>query len=121
MPRLVGSIVFKVVYGHDTPENITEDKTFLNAVKAIQNLANSILPGEWLVNSVPVLQFLPHWFPGCRFHSFARETKVLVNAMVEEPYEQAKQRPESVSIYQMLCNARLDGRIRPDNILLSLC
>ena len=99
---LIGSIVFKVVYGRETPEDITEDKAFLNAVKAMQNLANSILPGEWLVNSVPILQFLPQWFPGCRFHSFARETRALVHAMVEEPYEQAKERLESAGQHTVI-------------------
>lgn len=94
---LVASVVFKVVYGHDIlPDSRShegKDELFQTAVQAIQNFLDSILPGNWLVNDFPFLRFLPEWVPGCRkFNEFARETRGLVERIVERPYERARER-----------------------------
>lgn len=91
---LLGSIIMKIVYGYDIAED-GKDETFTATLKAVQNLANATLPGSWLVNSFPVLRFLPEWFPGCGFRTFAKETREVVDMIVDGPYERAKSRASS--------------------------
>lgn len=91
---LLGSIIMKIVYGYEIPED-GKDETFTATLKAVQNLANATLPGSWLVNSFPILRFLPEWFPGCGFRTFARETREVVDMIVDGPYERAKSRASS--------------------------
>ncbi|KAJ7596429.1 cytochrome P450 [Mycena floridula] len=65
------------------------------AQHAVGKMSQAVSPGSYLVNSVPVLQYLPPWFPGCGFHKFAAEAKELMDAMLIEPFEFVKENMET--------------------------
>lgn len=72
-------------YGYDIE---TKTDNFIRVGEdAMQRLASAIIPGATLVNSVPILQYLPAWFPGAEFHRLASETKVLTTQMKEVPFK----------------------------------
>jgi cytochrome P450 len=87
----------KITYSHEILDG-GEDRIMDATVKAVDNISQALLPGVWLVNSLPFLQYLPKWFPGCRtFNRFADETRELVNVMANESYEYAKKHAKNSS------------------------
>ena len=78
-----------MTYGYKIQEN---DDYFVNVVdKAIANFALATSPGTFLMDIIPILRYLPKWFPGLRRYwelvaTWRRETF----RMVDEPYEYVK-------------------------------
>lgn len=70
-------------YGYDIkPKN---DYFVDLAEDAVSRLSLAYLPGAALVNALPILRFLPPWFPGAGFHKVASETKEMTTKMQEVP------------------------------------
>lgn len=100
---MLGAVIFKFVYGRDLDVNASsKDPIFEAAAQSVRNLIASILPGSFLVNTIPVLQRLPEWFPGCYFQRFARETLALTMEVFHGGYAQALQDMEGDSLVKKL-------------------
>ncbi|KAJ7596455.1 cytochrome P450 [Mycena floridula] len=82
--RLSGAIIMAAIYGYDVA--LKTDYFISIAEHAIINLSKGLAPGTFAVNSFPVLQYLPSWFPGCGFHKFAAETRELTDGMRIKPF-----------------------------------
>ena len=41
------------------------------AEEAIGSISELLIPGAFLVDTIPVLKYVPEWFPGARFHNKA--------------------------------------------------
>jgi hypothetical protein len=85
---VTAAIVMSTTYGYDiTPKN----DYFVNlAEDAISRLSLAVLPGAALVNAVPILQYLPWWFPGAGFHKVASESKQMTTKMQEVPLKRVQ-------------------------------
>lgn len=83
-----GSILLHAIYG------VNEDKLrdHLNHTvdRAVQDLYEAA-DGKYLVNALPILRFVPSWFPGAQFKRHANIWSVGFHKMVEEPYAWIKQ------------------------------
>ncbi|KAF7365093.1 O-methylsterigmatocystin oxidoreductase [Mycena venus] len=76
-------------YGYDIePMN---DRFVYLAEQAVGRLCASVLPGAFAVNNIPLLRYLPSWFPGCGFHRFGQETSELLDEMKNVPFEFVRQ------------------------------
>ncbi|TFK33964.1 cytochrome P450 [Crucibulum laeve] len=83
-----GEFSISVAYGLDVkPKNdpyieLTEDgnRTMLFAA----------LPGKFLVNTIPILKYVPEWMPGAGFKRQAKEWRKHARKMLDAPYEAAK-------------------------------
>ncbi|RXW25050.1 hypothetical protein EST38_g777 [Candolleomyces aberdarensis] len=77
----------------------------------------AVVPGAFLVDAIPVLKYVPAWFPGASFKRKAREWYNMTMAMVEVPYADAKRRIESgnptVSILQT-CLQKIEAGEKDD-------
>jgi hypothetical protein len=71
------------VQRNDDPLLHLSDEAFKNAV-----VAGS--PGKYLVNVVPVLKYVPDWFPGAHFKKEAREIRKQLARILEEPYQMTR-------------------------------
>ncbi|KAH7920238.1 CyP450 monooxygenase [Leucogyrophana mollusca] len=86
--RFTASTIMVVVYGYEmAPQN---DRFAQIADRASEMLTNSFFPGAALVNTFPIFQHLPEWFPGAGFKRFARECRKLTRELRDEPYEYVK-------------------------------
>lgn len=56
------------------------------AEKALKSVNVATLPGNFLVNVLPILSHVPDWFPGAGFKKKAREWRKLQDAFREEPF-----------------------------------
>ncbi|KAG6886644.1 hypothetical protein C0992_002970, partial [Termitomyces sp. T32_za158] len=55
--------------------------------RAVSTLAENFNPGAMLVNALPILRYIPAWFPGAGFQTAMAETRVLTNRLLEVPFQ----------------------------------
>ena len=82
---VAAAIIMSAVYGYDIEPN--GDYFVKLAEDAVATLSESILPGASAVNALPILRFLPSWFPGAGFKRFANRAKALTRQMRAVPFD----------------------------------
>ena len=83
-------IIIGITYGLELqPDNDPYVKVVEDAMKPG---AAAAVPGAFLVETFPILKYVPEWMPGAGFKRKAREWKKLTLAMLETPYKDAKSR-----------------------------
>ncbi|KAJ6559613.1 cytochrome P450 [Mycena capillaripes] len=88
--QMVGEVIVSVTYGIDVlPVN---DPYVALAEEAVESAAGAAVPGRFLVDFIPVLKYVPAWFPGADFKRIAREGRFLSQAVREIPFAEAKRR-----------------------------
>ncbi|CAE6446761.1 unnamed protein product [Rhizoctonia solani] len=65
-----GAVSIRIAYGHTARSS--DDEFIRMAEKFMDAAAEATMPGRWLVESIPLLRFIPSWFPGA---IFKRKTK----------------------------------------------
>ncbi|KAJ7719640.1 cytochrome P450 [Mycena metata] len=82
--QMVGEVIVSVAYGIDVlPVN---DPYVALAEEAAESVASAAVPGRFLVDSIPILKYVPEWFPGADFKRVAREGRLLSQALREIPF-----------------------------------
>ncbi|KAJ6622291.1 cytochrome P450 [Mycena sp. CBHHK59/15] len=86
--HMAGEVIMSVAYGIDVlPSN---DPYIALAKEAVRSLSIASVPGRFLVDSLPILKYVPDWFPGAGFKQTAKEWNKLARAMVDVPFAEAK-------------------------------
>jgi hypothetical protein len=86
---MAGDVILTIAYGADVkPEN---DPLVELAETGVQIAITVARPGHYLVDAIPVLQYIPKWFPGARFRRDAESYSKQMTAMRDIPYEQVKE------------------------------
>ncbi|ESK82445.1 cytochrome p450 [Moniliophthora roreri MCA 2997] len=86
--NMVGSIIISITYGIDTKPQ--SDPHLENAEKALDAFLEAVNPGQFTVNAIPWLKYLPDWFPGAAFKRQAKEWKSLYQKMANVPFKVTK-------------------------------
>ncbi|KAG6329311.1 hypothetical protein ID866_9777 [Astraeus odoratus] len=86
--RTFGAIMLRIAYGYEAQEG--NDRFIDLADRCIDAFAKTTVPGAFLVDLVPILKYVPEWFPGAGFQRKAREWKLLVDELGIRPYEFVK-------------------------------
>jgi hypothetical protein len=82
--RLSAAIIMSTMYDHDVaPKN---DFFVDLAETAMSGLKYTVLPGSMLVNELPILRFIPTWFPGAGFKRIALEVRKSVLQIRDVPF-----------------------------------
>ncbi|KDQ15267.1 hypothetical protein BOTBODRAFT_31924 [Botryobasidium botryosum FD-172 SS1] len=80
--------ITRIVYG------ITEEGVIAQYISDADHVAKiflrAILPGSFLVNTIPQLRFLPGWFPGMEFKRIAADGRKIYLASLNTPVERVK-------------------------------
>ncbi|KAJ7607937.1 cytochrome P450 [Roridomyces roridus] len=86
--HMAGKLIMETAYGIDV---LPQNDPYVNlAEKALHSLVYALVPGRFVVDSLPVLKYVPTWFPGAGFQRLAKEWRALANNMIEKPYAEAK-------------------------------
>ncbi|OQE16233.1 hypothetical protein PENFLA_c028G11077 [Penicillium flavigenum] len=85
-----GAIVLKIGYGY-TIEPHAQDPLVDLADKAMEDFSYALLPATWAVEFIPILKYLPVWFPGARFVKISQTYKSRAQAFSDVPYAFTKQ------------------------------
>ncbi|KAF8958846.1 cytochrome P450 [Flammula alnicola] len=86
--HLTGSAIMKFTYGYDLKE---KDDYMPVVKKAIDALITSQGIG-FMVDKLPILRYVPSWFPGARFKRFAEAGKKHCTQILEGPFKNTKDR-----------------------------
>jgi hypothetical protein len=85
---MAGETILSIAYGLEIQQ---ENDPYLKISEAgVLPLVIAAVPGTFLVDSIPLLKYVPAWFPGASFQRKAREWRKLARTMVEMPYAEAK-------------------------------
>ncbi|KAJ9610637.1 hypothetical protein H2200_005414 [Cladophialophora chaetospira] len=80
-----GSIILKIGYGY-TIEPSGRDPLVDLADEGLEQFSQACMPGKWMVDVIPALQYLPDWLPGTGFKETARHWKATLYALADRPY-----------------------------------
>ncbi|KAI0739092.1 O-methylsterigmatocystin oxidoreductase [Daedaleopsis nitida] len=92
---LFGATVIEVVYGNVAEDN---NRYIALAERGADIFINVMTPGRYIVEAIPVLRYLPSWFPGAKFKRDAARWKQEVDAMCDEPFRAAVGQLEKESV-----------------------
>lgn len=69
-----------------------EDPHIVTAEKALTGLNIASLHGAFLVESIPLLKYVPSWIPWAGFQNKAKEWKHYTDKMIKDPFAVVKKR-----------------------------
>jgi len=91
-----------ITYGIQVKDN--HDPYIETVEHGLDALAAASIPGAFLVDTFPILKYVPRWMPGASFKRKAEEWKELGRRIVEEPFEAAKRNMVSGSHHVNTCS-----------------
>ncbi|KAJ7496496.1 cytochrome P450 [Mycena latifolia] len=85
--HMAGALIMDVTYGI----NVDSNTQYVDLVKeAMHGLSTASLPGQFLVDTFPVLKYVPSWVPGVDFKCKAKHWHKATRGLLELPFAQAK-------------------------------
>ncbi|KAI9507177.1 cytochrome P450 [Russula earlei] len=79
-----GTIITRIAYGYQAEEK--DDPIIALAESAMRNFTQLRNPGTHLVDFIPLLKYVPPWFPGAGFKRMASEAKQLLQENADKPF-----------------------------------
>ena len=84
-------------YGISVQES--DDPYISIAEEALHGLAEAGIPGAFWVDLIPVLKYVPSWFPGAGFQKKAARWREVNNTMAEKPFRYVKEQLVQVHFF----------------------
>ncbi|KAJ7483529.1 cytochrome P450 [Mycena latifolia] len=85
--HMAGALIIDLTYGIDVNSN----PQYIDlAGEAMHGLATASLPGRFLVDTFPVLKYVPSWVPGADFKRQAKQWHKATRGLLERPFAQVK-------------------------------
>ena len=85
---MAGAIILKITHGYTVQEG--SDPYVEIADRVLDEFAKATTPGAFLVDAVPILRYVPSWFPGADFQKLAVKWRASLTHMVEAPFALVK-------------------------------
>ncbi|KAF4951326.1 hypothetical protein FGADI_7524 [Fusarium gaditjirri] len=82
--KQAGSVIVKVVYGY-TADQFRPDAFLSTVRKIVDEFGIAAKPGAFMVDLIPLLKYVPAWFPGAGFKTTAKEWRSNLESSVEDP------------------------------------
>ncbi|KAH8799622.1 cytochrome P450 [Flagelloscypha sp. PMI_526] len=87
--KMAGTIILKIVYGYDVKAGRDEYVELIEAVN--RDITQAITPGNFTVDFIPALAYLPRWFPGTSWMTTIDEMRARVDAARTKPVNFVKE------------------------------
>ena len=81
--------VMRITYGIELSE--TNDKYFMMVQRLAEIGEDIAVPGRYPVEAIPLLRFLPAWFPGAYFKRFAEDNRPVTLRVLNRPFDTIKE------------------------------
>jgi hypothetical protein len=85
---MAGNIILTAAYGADV--KLENDPLVNLGENGLDILSLVSRPDAYLVDAIPILRYLPKWFPGAKFKRDAASYTECFRAMRDIPYNQVK-------------------------------
>jgi hypothetical protein len=79
----------RISYGIAVQES--DDPYISIAEEAMTGVAKASIPGAFLVDLLPILKYVPSWFPGAGFQKKAAHWKETLNTMADKPFRDVQE------------------------------
>lgn len=86
---MAGSVAIRMVYGCKVDSK--NDPLARSAEQVMAIFADLGAPGKWVVEIIPLLRYLPTWFPGATFHKAVAAWKPAIREYEEDTFNFVKQ------------------------------
>ncbi|KAG6828390.1 hypothetical protein H0H87_002216 [Tephrocybe sp. NHM501043] len=86
---MAGATIMTITYGITVQPK--DDPHIVRAARSIRPLFVESIPGTFLVDSFPILKYVPEWMPFAGFKVKARLWRKLALDMINLPYDAGKQ------------------------------
>lgn len=90
-----------IAYGLDVRP--AHDPNIARCEAAISQLNNAALDGNYLVDTLPILKYIPSWMPGAGFKAYAEKARPKTLDMFGIPYIEAREQIVSSDIHVYRC------------------
>lgn len=97
---MTGAKILSISYGIDAKP--TNDPNVSLVDEAVDVINRAAIPGEYLVELLPFLQWVPDWMPGAEWKRMAKQWKKITDEMLEKTYMRAKESTVSALIFRTL-------------------
>ena len=81
--------IMKIGYGIAVQES--DDPYISIAEEVLNGLAEAGIPGTFWVDMIPILKYVPSWFPGAAFQKKAARWREAINTMAEKPFRHVQE------------------------------
>ncbi|KAJ8699036.1 hypothetical protein PTI98_002193 [Pleurotus ostreatus] len=101
--------IISIAYGLDAKSE--NDPNIERCEAAIGQLSKAAMDGNYLVDALPILKYVPRWMPGAGFKAYADEARPKTLAMLDVPYFEALKRMGEGTTEQSVvssCLAKVD-------------
>ncbi|KAE8374971.1 cytochrome P450 [Aspergillus bertholletiae] len=85
-----GAVILKIAYGYNIEPNGRDPLVDL-ANESMEGFSAAAIPGTWLVDTIPLLKYLPTCFPGAGFKKIGYAWRETLFTTMEKPYQLVKQ------------------------------
>ncbi|KAJ6467859.1 cytochrome P450 [Mycena sanguinolenta] len=92
---MAGEVMVSAAYGIDALS--VNGRYIALGKEATKSFSNAMVPGRYLVDLIPILKYVPEWFPGARFKRTAREGRLLSQSLRDIPFAETKHKMASGS------------------------
>ena len=86
---IFAATIMKIGYGITVQES--DDPYISIAEEAVKGIAEAGIPGAFWVDFIPILKYVPSWFPGAGFQRKAACWREAVNTMAEKPFRHVQE------------------------------
>jgi len=87
--RSFASSIFDIVYG--IPVDNLDHPQIKDGERVMRELTIAAVPGSYLVDSFPILKYVPEWVPGAQFKSMAKTFVELQSNVINLPFSEMLQ------------------------------
>ncbi|KAI0030172.1 cytochrome P450 [Vararia minispora EC-137] len=81
--KAAGGIILRLAYGYPMLED--DDPFVRRADAVVAQFSQTAVPGRFLVDAIPLLRYIPDWFPGAGFKRLARSCHSELHKTMDEP------------------------------------
>jgi hypothetical protein len=81
--------IMKIGYGIAVQE--TDDPYISIAEEAVAGATEAGIPGVFWVDFLPILKYVPSWFPGAGFQKKAARVREVTSTMIERPFRHVQE------------------------------
>ncbi|KAL7956852.1 cytochrome P450 [Trichoderma compactum] len=106
------SIILKLAYGYSS-ELYKPDPLVELIQDVLRNVSKVMVPFSWAVDILPVISYLPEWFPGTSYKRIARKWRELLDASTDIPHDFTKEQMRQGS-YQSSYTSKLISFFKND-------
>jgi hypothetical protein len=85
--------------GYGIPVQESDDPYILIAEEALEGMSAAGIPGAFWVDLLPILKYVPSWFPGASFKKKAARWRKAKDIMAERPFRHVQEQLVQVHFF----------------------